>query len=139
MSKTINTINKKDFDHNIERGLNEFAEKLLKSGFTLYTKVFTCNKTPNTFFSFSKDGKFGDVQNTNYSGVSFSSCYVGGRKNGTGARYSEEYAELTVENALGCLNYTLHSQRRDSITFHTEQSFCTGTFANSKLILECSK
>lgn len=133
----IKTINLNDFLDNISENLHDFAKELIADGFTLYTTIWNNKrKHYNAYFSFSKGGKFGSVQN-GYD-TSFGSEYIGGRENGSGCRYTDGFAELTLENANGCLNFTAHwQQNRDSIKFHTEKTFLGGIYSNRyKLVIE---
>ena len=78
--------------------LNKFAELLLNNGFTLIVRDEPLDRL-STYFHFWKDGNLGYVQSDKYECTTFSTVHKPCKEYGTGFRASEEWAELTIENA----------------------------------------
>ncbi len=79
--------------------LKEFAQLLKEKGFT----VLIDNKHPFHWVYFEKGGRFGDVQDSGYSGFNFGSAYIPCRSHGTG-RQVDRNVGLSIEYATNAIN-----------------------------------
>ena len=79
--------------------LKEFAQLLKDNGFT----VLIDNKYPFRWVYFEKGGRFGDVQDSFYSGFNFGSIHKPCKSHGTGLQ-TDSNVGLSIESATHALN-----------------------------------
>lgn len=80
--------------------LHKFARVLKENGFTVL--VPTYKEEPQTWIKFFKNGKFGAVSCSYFSGFDFGTVHKPCRECGTGYGIAQN-ADLTIDNAEKCL------------------------------------
>lgn len=82
------------------KNLSEFTEVLKAAGFTVLAP-----EKYDTWLYFYKDGKFGTVSKDRITGFNFGTVHKPCRECGTGYRMTEDFADLTIENANLALSH----------------------------------
>jgi hypothetical protein len=117
--------------------LNKFAELLHYSGFTIIAHKST---ETSTWFHFSKENKIGYVQYDRITGTNFSTVHKGNKECGTGFRITEEWADLTIENAINAFifapDWAKATDRNAVIKYEGVADFIKQPFYTDAIVIE---
>lgn len=109
--------------------LNEFAQLLKDNGFTVL--VSKKHSNPIGWMTFFKDGSFGHVSKERISGYHFSTVHKPCKECGTGYRMSDDFADLTIDNAIESLafapNWAAASDRKAIRKYKDVDDFINST------------